>query len=519
MDCTVFGGAGEIGGNQVRFRSDGDETWLDFGLSYARYGRFFEEYLRPRAAPVLADLLRTGVAPRVDMYREDLKALAAQRLGDLGLDRRPERVRLFLSHPHMDHCGLFGLLRPDIDVSLSVEAVAVMYALQKTAMGFPNADLLWVSPREEDGKASRSAVARRLTVAGEPSSLTRFMGEVAEHQRAESPKSKPAPELALTPSGGIFYPVDHSIPGATVWALPVEGDTVVYPGDFRLHGCRGEVTVQAAERLRAGTRGRSVLVLEGTRYEPGKPTSRGQAESDVLEQFRRAVAGAEGRLVVIDFAARNVERLMAAWAAALNAGRELVVLPKDAFLLLALQAAHSSNPTLPFPVPPEQVCKSVRVYGKSSLRDAVWQRFIAEKYEALDYMDIRERPGRYVLCMSFFDITEMVDIVGAGTANGVYVYSSSEPYSEEQRMDVERLGNWLKLLGLRFIGADAGHTSPFHVSGHACPDDAARFAQALRPDTIVVVHTEHPQEYALFLRERLPGARVLVPEHGRALAL
>jgi len=127
------------------------------------------------------------------------------------------------------------------------------------------------------------------------------------------------------------------------------------------------------------------------------------------------------------------------------------------------------------------------------------------------------------LCLSFFDISELIDIVAGGGIQGLYIYSTSEPYTEEQRIDLERLRNWLSLLGLRFVGEPpqegASPEGPYHVSGHASPNDLVRMAEALRPDTIVVVHTQYPQEYALFLRERLPRTKVIVPEFGRTFAL
>lgn len=523
MECTVFGGCGEVGGNQIRIRTQGEECWLDFGLPYARYALYFEEYLKPRAAAALADLLHTGLVPRVDIYRDDLKLAAERRLGALGLERRAERTRLFISHPHLDHCGLLSLLREDIEICLSAEAAAVLRALQESGNQFPTQDLLWFKPRDEGGKAAGKEVARPLAVAGDAAGLLRFHRQVVDYRQAESKRLSLPPEPVLGSTDQRHFTVDHSTLGAAGWALAVEGDTVVYPGDFRLHGTRGPAMLAEAQRLREQAPGRILLFLEGTRYEPGRPLDQPFTEADVYHQFREALAKAEGELVVIDFAARNVERLLTAWAVAEEAGRELVVLPKDAYLLLSLAEVAGAGPGEGAPATIAAACRRLLVYRKAKLSWDPWERFVESRFRMLEYPAVKADPGRYVLCMSFFDIADLIDIVTGGGIHGVYIYSTSEPYTEEQRIDLARLRNWLGLLGLRLVGdppsEEDNPEGPYHVSGHASPNDLVRLAEELRPDTIVVVHTQHPKEYAQFLGERLPRTKVVVPEFGQPFTL
>ncbi|MFQ5879015.1 MAG: hypothetical protein ACE5IZ_02430 [Dehalococcoidia bacterium] len=522
MECTVFGGSGEVGGNQIRIRSEGQDLWLDFGLPFGRYGLYFEEYLKPRTAAVLADLLHTGLAPRVGIYRDDLQSLAERRLGDLGLERPSERVRVFISHPHLDHCGLLGLLRPDVEICLSAEAAAVLRSLQETGSQFPTQDLLWFRYRGDEGRLSKDDAVRPLAVAGDISGLVRFHQEVVAYREAESKGASLPPYPLLQPSDQSHFTIDHSTPGATGWALQVEGDTIVYPGDFRLHGSRSQLMLEEARQLRSSARGRVLLFLEGTRFEPDKPLAQPFTEADVYHQFREVVARAEGELVVIDFAARNVERLLTAWAVARDTGRELVVLHKDAYLLLSLAEVMGVALAGGSPVTVAEACNSALVYRKARVSQYIWERFVESRFKAVEFPAIKAHPGRYILCISFFDVAELIDIVAGGGIRGVYIYSTSEPHTEEQRIDLERLRNWLHLLGLRLVGdpdEEASHHEPYHVSGHASPNDLVRLAEVFQPDAVVVVHAGHPREYAAFLRERLPQVQVVVPQFGRSFTL
>jgi ribonuclease J len=83
---------------------------------------------------------------------------------------------------------------------------------------------------------------------------------------------------------------------------------------------------------------------------------------------------------------------------------------------------------------------------------------------------------------------------------GVYVYSSTEAFTEEQEFDFQRLYNWLREFGFRIYGfemvLDEGKLKPkfikgYHASGHASPDHLRWMIEQIDPDVIVPVHTEN----------------------------
>lgn len=72
VTITVYGGAGEIGGNKILLEDRGTRLLLDFGTSLGARARYYEEFLTPRSGLGLLDLLVMGLPPLRGVYRDDL---------------------------------------------------------------------------------------------------------------------------------------------------------------------------------------------------------------------------------------------------------------------------------------------------------------------------------------------------------------------------------------------------------------------------------------------------------------
>ncbi len=125
MKLIILDGAEAIGGTKLYLQSEGTGLLLDFGINYKRWGLYYEEYLKPRAARGLLDLLALGLAPRVGrLYRPDLFPQGYHPdLPELPVEG------VLISHAHLDHCGLLGLLRPEIPVHASALSATIMKAV------------------------------------------------------------------------------------------------------------------------------------------------------------------------------------------------------------------------------------------------------------------------------------------------------------------------------------------------------------------------------------------------------
>ena len=298
-------------------------------------------------------------------------------------------------------------------------------------------------------------------------------------------------------------PVDHSIYGATAFAVQTSEGWLGYTGDLRLHGGDQEET----RRFTAEMRKKSPLALicEGTRAGDAS----GASEADVYENALREVRQARS-LVVADFGARNVERLVTFLGIARETGRKLVVLGKDAYLLEAMHLASLQR------VPDIRSCPDILVYEAPKAAVRPWERELRERYASrvVGANDVRQQQGECILCFSFWDVNDLIDIE---PEEGVYIYSSSEAYSEEQEMDLRRLRNWLKHLDMRFVGDPEGGDQRFHSSGHASGPDLLEIVRTIGPRILVPIHTEDAQYFVTNLRSE--GIDVRVPRWGEEMVL
>ena len=91
-----------------------------------------------------------------------------------------------------------------------------------------------------------------------------------------------------------------------------------------------------------------------------------------------------------------------------------------------------------------------------------------------------------MLCaIGFFSFTALIDI--KPDPGAVYIHSASEPYNEEQELDVKRIDNWVDHFGMNKFQS--------HCSGHARGKDLLEAVKEIEAKTLYPVHTEHPELY------------------------
>jgi ribonuclease J len=283
-------------------------------------------------------------------------------------------------------------------------------------------------------------------------------------------------------------PVDHSVLGACATIIETKNGTIGYTGDLRFSGSRHVDTerfIQEAKRC-----GVSILISEGT--QTTRENQSMTTEEDCSKNCGEIVAGAEGRFIIADFSPRNVERLVSFLTIAQDVERRLVILPKDVYLLHCLQTVEEN-----IPLPSD----AMLVFDVPKGRERKWESWVYDTYG--DYIvtasQIHSAPDEYVLAFSFFDIKYLNDIK---PSEGLYVYSSSEPYTEEQAIDFQRLHNWLSFYNIETVGfryeeldeANAFKIHPdhgCHCSGHATPDELEDMVRKIEPEILVPVHTQN----------------------------
>ncbi|OQB25359.1 MAG: Beta-lactamase superfamily domain protein [Euryarchaeota archaeon ADurb.Bin190] len=486
---TVYDGAHGIGGNKIYLEEKGKGIFLDFGKNFGKYGLFYEEFLKNRDTRGIHDLMYLDLLPRLNIYRPDLIP------SDLSISSFPTLSvsAVLLSHAHMDHCGNIGMLRRDIPLVASAESIVIMKGMQDCGVTSLETDTAYFSPRQPSDEvglylssvAGMSYQGRDFCSTEKPSpALAAFLSRKPGQDGKRAKKLEPGrccclqeADLSL-PFEISAHPVDHSIPGATAYILRGE-TTVAYTGDFRLHG-RNESSSRDFIRQ---AKEASILITEGTRAGPSEEER--TSERSVCQACRECVEDSTG-LVIADFSPRNFERLESFQYIARKAGRRLVTMAKDVYMLHCLQSICGSCST-----------DEIGIYSEITDRSRrKWEHEVVAAHYADRYVDhasIRESPQDYILCFSFFDMKHLLDIKPEG---GTYIYSACEAFNEEMEIDFRRLWQWLRRFGISSRGffldgkGELHFERPYHASGHASGEDIARAIEQIDPDVIVPVHTE-----------------------------
>jgi ribonuclease J len=531
---TFYGGINEIGGNKVLLEDRGRALLLDFGFPYKRHKLFYEEYLKPRSGAGLLDPLTMGLLPPLEgIYREDLETAALWReFRGKPLYRKLDDVGgILLSHAHLDHSGHISFLNNAIPVFSTAITAFMTKAIQDSGKSDFDQQVCYFNPAAFDcpggwkqtafisgnvAKQQRQFCVADMTRDDFSTSAMQFWSSGFWEKTPRQKELVSCPLLSQTNCAFNLrcFPVDHSIPGACAWGIETGSGWVIYSGDLRFHGKRAGLTrefVDEAAKLKP-----RALILEGTNV--GRETN--VAEHEVYENALRAIASAKG-LVIADFPARDVDRLLTFLQIARDTGKKLAILPKDAYLLKTVRLLEPSVPDI-------AEDKNLVIYQETVANKypGLWLRNLFQEYESKTVLasDVSSSQEQFILCFSFFDLNELPSI--RPKPGSLYLFSSSEPHDEEQAIDFRRLHSWLKHFELKPVGLpvekDGGWQIPdeergLHASGHACGSDLLDIARRIKAEILIPVHSEQPGFYT----ERLAnsGIRVILPALGKAIQI
>ncbi|WP_309492582.1 MBL fold metallo-hydrolase [Candidatus Hecatella orcuttiae] len=419
VSLTFYGGVGEIGGNKILIESGEDRILLDFGMSFALRRKFYYTFLCPKTEK---SLLEFGLLPRLKgVYRFDRS--------------EPSLNGVFLSHSHLDHAGYVSFLKREIPIFCGETTATILKAL----MELRGRDL-------------------------------EFDLEGLEFKTFRTGKKIRLGSLEIEP-----IHVDHSVPGAYGLIVHTEEGSVVYTGDFRLHGSRPEMTEEFLRK--AGEADPQAVIVEGTNVVGAEMSS----EAEVSAKLEKLVQKTSG-LVLADFAVGDLDRLRSFHGVAEKTGRQLAVTLKQAHLLRRLGGdPHLKVPCL------EDGC--LLVFKRSKKRYAPWEQALMELDNVVDPAGVAANQGKIILSTSFYSLGELLEI--NPKAGSCYVLSSSEPVTEEGEIEFDRLVNWLDHYGLPQYH--------IHVSGHALPHQLKEAVEAMGAKKVFPIHCEHPKLFRRFL--------------------
>lgn len=436
---TFYGGVGEVGGNKILLK-DGDTCiFLDFGMSYSLRDKFYSgPFMAPRSEKSLMEL---GILPKIEgIYKGSRK---------IGVDA------VFISHSHFDHSAYISFINDEIPIYMGETTKIILEAISET--------------RPKDLEFNLEGKTFKTFRTGQKIKIG---------------------SLEVEP-----IHVDHSVPGAYGFLIHTSSGTIVYTGDFRMHGAKhsmsGEFVEKAAETTPVA------LITEATNLTWAHYSS----ESEVEEKLTQVISQSSG-LVLADFARADVDRFRSFYNAAKKNGRILAVSLKQAYLLKALER----DKRLKIPHLDDE---NIAIFCKRKSRYYCWEKEIQAEYEGriVDAETAGRKGDKYVLALSFYDFEELVDI--KPPPGSCYILSASEPFNEEMEIDFERLKNWLEHYGLPQYH--------IHVSGHVMPLQLRSVVEKINPGIVFPVHTEHPELFKKFVGDL--SAKIVVPEKERKYSL
>jgi ribonuclease J len=462
---TFYGGINEIGGNKILLQTSEANIFLDFGLSFAKFGKFYSDFLQPRVSNGIGDYLDLGIIPDIEgIYRNDLLANEGRKTFE-----KPKIDGVLLSHVHADHCSNIALLHKDMNIFCGETGKMILKALQETAQSFFYYDFYFYKENFVN-RGKKPQIERRF------------------HTFRTGDKLKIS-DIEIEP-----IHVDHSIPGAYGFVIHTPDGSIAYTGDIRLHGPKNFMTREFLERARDEKL--EMLLCEGTKI---KEQEKGLSEEQVYRKVKEIINGTKN-LVFVNFPLKDVDRLNSFFRACQDCGRELAIPTKLAYLLKELE--NDKNLQIPR-------LKDLKIY----LHKANWGLYSPEdynswekqffNYECVTGDDVSKKQNKYVVFMDFYDLKELINIKPKD--DSTYIFSTSEPHDEEQLIDFNRLNNWIKHFGLRFYTA--------HASGHASAEEIKEIVKEIDAKKVVPIHTEHPLMFKKFFD------RVIIAEENKTISL
>jgi ribonuclease J len=279
---------------------------------------------------------------------------------------------------------------------------------------------------------------------------------------------------------------DHDILGILGFIVRCGATSIIYTGDYRLHGKHPERVRAFVELMRQEKQHfKTVLLTEGTRLGFGSIDQ--LTENEVQELAARVVGTAPG-LVLTNYYILDTDRLKVFLRVAEKAGRTMVLQPQH--MLMARKFARFDSEL-------ERLIKNAEVYlarrgsGKYLAPD---YRLFEQEYlvTALRAADVAAEPAKYMLQLDFPDLGELVEINPA--AHTVFIQSGGEPLGQYDP-NYTVLMKWVKDFRLDFYR--------IATPGHASELDIKDLVMRADPSVLVPMHSKAPEALSGYIKDTI----------------
>lgn len=342
----------------------------------------------------------------------------------------PKVDAVLISHPHIDHYGFFSLVDKDIPIYC--------------------------------GNAAKKIIEGSVLFS------PRLKGSVENFKPFISGKEFYIKDIKITP-----LLMDHSAYDSYAFLIESEGKKILYSGDFRTTGRKKGIFSKYFQNITDV----DVLILEGTNIarEPQDLKSETALESEITEIIKNSDA-----LIFFVSSPQNIDRVVTLYKACRKTGRTLVINPYIAYILDCI-----NNPNIP------------NISTFSSIKSLYYEKYL-DKIKSV-YKNLYEEIGRKIVkkekimktpqnylifCQYNRKLKSLIDKALEKNVSVKIIYSQWSGYLEINEYTKE-LTSFIKNHNIEIIHK--------HISGHASVTELKRFAEIIKPKTIIPIHTKNPE--------------------------
>ena len=354
-----------------------------------------------------------------------------QPLFDKIINKEKNIDAVILSHAHLDHYGLVGMLPEGVPIYCGKASVELM------------------------------EITRQMS----PEKM-----HLLELQTYEAWKTFQVGPFSITP-----YLMDHSAFDAYGFLISDDdGKSLFYTGDFRGHGRKAKLF----DRLLQNPPKVHALLMEGTLI--GERTNELTiTESELENKFVSAIKGTPG-IVLVTTSSQNIDRIVTIFKAAVRSNRILIVDFYTAEILERLKT-HAKLPQASWAK--IRVCYPqllARRFEQIGLNDIL----VRHRQNGIKWTRIRKIEGNAVMLIRagfLYDIKRFLSLEDA-----TWIYSLWPGYFERSK-PLRNLRSYLEDKGVRY--------EYLHTSGHAKLEDLKKLVDAMAPEMVIPIHSFHPDKF------------------------
>jgi len=270
------------------------------------------------------------------------------------------------------------------------------------------------------------------------------------------------------------FTVDHSAYDAYALLIEAEGRRLFYSGDLRAHGRKASLFEKMVRRPPQEV---NVMLLEGTTLSRPGTDIRFPSEADI-EQHLVAELRATPGMSLVCASAQNIDRMVSIFRAAKRTGRKLLI---DVYAAEMLRA--TGNPNIPQSFWPEVAVFTPQYQRRQIYDKGLFAELDRHKTHRLFPEDLKARSGSLAMLFrpAMLDDLRKAECLAGARA----VWSQWDGYLKQER----------GLALLRQFRELAIPVTSIHTSGHASLPDLQRLAKAIRPDTLVTIHSSEGHRF------------------------